>query len=124
MQGGGEQQYAAVFLLEQSGIPQTGDGSSSGDAGLSLQPASGEPGTIFTVVLTGYPANIPITMGIGRSQQEPEFSYQYRTGSDGNFSARVQVPTTVSASDYFSVTITPQDALLPELRAYFDVTQP
>jgi hypothetical protein len=63
-------------------------------------------------------------LGIGHSQLQSDYRLQYTTGSDGNFTARVQVPEGLSASDFLSITIDPADARLPVLRDFFDITSP
>ena len=124
MSGGGG--YAqANFQVTEPVVPVTGNNNLPA---LSLAPASGPPGTVFTINVSGYPANTPVSLGIGLSKMAPDMNYQYNTGQDGALSIRVQAPQGAQPGTFYGISITPQPngggAPLPRLQSRFQVTQP
>ena len=77
----------------------------SGDEAVSISPARGPVGTVVNVTATGFPANIPVTVGFGRANSEPATSKTETTGPDGLLETTVTVPASAEIDEPWVVLV-------------------
>lgn len=94
----------------------------TGEESVSISPTSGPVGTEITVDASGFPANVPVNVGIGRFASEPTVTESAQTDDQGNVSTTITLPDVAEPGRQWSVVIGTQGWRITAQSDIFEVT--
>ena len=93
------------------------------DPAIDISPLSGSPGTEVQVMVSGFPANIPVDIGIGRVNSEYDVITSANTDQDGNLERTIVIPNFVTPDDEWVIVAAAVNQNITAVSDIFDVTQ-
>jgi LysM repeat protein len=94
----------------------------TGEESVSITPTSGPVGAEIQVNATGFPANVPVNVGIGRSGSEPTVTESAQTDAQGNVNTTITLPTVAEPGREWRVVVGTQGWRITALSEIFTVT--
>ena len=98
-------------------------GASLPEATVAISPGEGPPGTEVQVVVSGFPAETEVELGVGRKGSEPDRVMSRRTDRGGSFSTALAIPPTAIPGEGWVVSAMGEEGLVA-VSDIFEVSRP
>jgi hypothetical protein len=90
---------------------------------ISIQPDSGLPGTTVEVLVSGFPPNISLNIGIGRVNSEYDVIASARTDQNGSLEESINIPDFVTPQDQWVIVAAAVNQDVGVVSSPFDIIQ-